>query len=320
MAKGDGGKFNFRGRKFDLSRDHIFYYAEVINDRDPKLTGRVQARIKQLDKDYSDSELPWCFPVLPRFFNVVPKKGEGVRILMYTSDKNKTDINRSYIGPIIGQDQELEYQDKRTSLGTQSDIGATNALLSSDYIKEAKGVYPNPQDVSIQGRDNTDIILTSAKIDLRAGKFEIGNPVKLNRKNPARIQLDLVDINESVANIIADKINLVSYTGTNNPGGGTSFNKLQENGLDTSGSDLQSYLGGDRELTQDNLPIGGVLHPLVYGDRLIEFCKLVQKFVQNHTHPYGQMVPDVATDDSDGIKKISQFNFSSMISHRIRIN
>jgi hypothetical protein len=308
--------FNFRGSKVDGGREHIFYYGEVIDDRDPLSTGRVKVRIKQLDKDYSDSELPWCFPLLPRFFNVVPKKGEGVRILMYTTERVKSDINRSYIGPLIGQDQELEYQDKRTALGTQSDIGAANALKSIDYIKESKGVYPNPQDVSIQGRDNTDIILTSAKIDLRAGKFEIGNPVKLNRKNPARMQLDLVNTNESVANIFADKINLVSYSGQP----GVSFNNLERNGLDSSGSKLQSFLGGDGLLTQDNLPIGGRLHPLVYGDRLIDFCKLVQKFVQNHTHPYGQMTPDVATDGSDGIDKISQFNFSSMISHRIRIN
>jgi hypothetical protein len=308
--------FNFRGRKFDIVRDHIFYYAEVIDDYDPLGTGRIKARIKQLDKDYSDAELPWTFPLMPRFFNVVPKKGEGVRVLQYTIDRNKSDINRSYIGPIIGQDQELEFQDKRTSLGTQSDIGAANALKSTDYVKDAKGVYPNPQDVSIQGRDNTDIILTSAKIDLRAGKFELGNPLKLNRKNPARIQLDLIDVNQSVANIIADKINLISYTGQPV----APFNNLLDEGLDSSGNKLQTYLGGTGKLTTDNLPVGGILHPLVYGDRLVEFCKLVQKFVQNHTHPYGQMVPDVATDDSDGINKITQFNFSSMISHRIRIN
>jgi len=311
-----GKPFNFRGRKFDMTRDHIFYYAEVINARDPLGTGRIQARIKQVDKDYSDNELPWCFPLMPRFFNVVPKKGEGVRILQYTIDKNKADINRSYIGPVIGQDQELKYQDKRTSLGTQSDIGATNALKSTEYIMTAIGVYPDPQDVAIQGRDNADIILTSAKIDLRAGKFVPGNPIELNRVNPARIQLNLMDTNESVANIFADRINLVSYTGQPN----VSFNNLDRNGLDGSGAKLQSYLGGNGGLTQDNLPTGGRLHPLVYGDRLIEFCKLIQKFVQNHTHPYGQMVPDVASDESDGITKISQFNFSSMISHRIRIN
>jgi|TARA_R110002012_G_scaffold26763_8_gene86721 hypothetical protein len=311
--------FNFRGRKFDLTREHIFYYGEVIDDYDPLGTGRVRVRIKQLDKDYSDSELPWCFPLMPRFFNVVPQKGEGVRLLMYTIDKNKSDINRSYIGPLIGQDQQLHFQDKRTALGTQSDVGGTNALKSTDYINSAKGVYASPYDVAIQGRDNADIILTSAKIDLRAGKFVPGNPVELNRDNPARIQLIHVNDKESVATILANTINLVSYTGQNN-GEGTSFNKLQNNGLDSSGSSLQKYLGGNRQLTQDGLPIGGELHPLVYGDRLIEFCKLVQKFVSNHTHPYGQMVPDVATDDSDGITEISKFNFSSMISHRIRIN
>ncbi len=311
--------FNFRGRKFDITRDHIFYYGEVVENYDPEGAGRIKVRIKQLDKDYTNDELPYCFPLIPRFFNVVPKIKEGVRIIMYTIDKNKTDINRSYIGPIIGQDQQLLFQDKKMALGTQSDVGAVDALKSTEYITTAQGVYPKPDDVAIQGRDNADIILTSAKIDLRAGKFVPGNPVELNRDNPARIQLNHVNNKESVATIVANTINLVSYTGQNN-GGGTSFNLLQNNGLDTSGSKLQSYLGGDRKLTQDGLPIGGSLHPLVYGDRLIEFCKLVQKFVSNHTHPYGQMVPDVATDGVDGITEISKFNFSSMISHRIRIN
>lgn len=310
--------FSFRGKITDSAKEHIFYYAEVVDITDPAGAGRIRARIKLVDDVWkTDDSLPWSYPLIPRFFNVVPQIGEGVRLFLYNvSNDPAGTLNRSYIGPILGQDQDLPYQDKRIALGTQSDIGGNRAKKSISFITKAKGVYSDPQDVAIQGRDNADIILTSAKIDLRAGKFVPGNPVELNRSNPARIQLNLVNNKESVANIIADKINLISYTG--NPG--ITFDNLAKAGLDSSGTLLQSFLGGDGELTQDNLPVGGQLHPLVYGDKLIDFCKLVQKFVQNHTHPYGQMVPDVATDESDGIKKISQFNFSEMISHRIRIN
>ena len=310
--------FNFRGNITDSTKEHIFYYAEVVDITDPAGAGRIRARIKLVDDVWkTDDSLPWSYPLIPRFFNVVPQIGEGVRLFLYnvSNDPSGT-LNRSYIGPILGQDQDLPYQDKRIALGTQSDIGGANAKKKIREVTWGGGIYPDPQDVAIQGRDNADIILTSSKIDLRAGKFVPGNPVELNRSNPSRIQLNLVNNKESVANIIADKINLISYTGKP----AITFNNLSDAGLDSSGTLLQSFLGGDGELTQDNLPVGGVLHPLVYGDKLIDFCKLVQKFVQNHTHPYGQMVPDVATDESDGIKKISQFNFSEMISHRIRIN
>ena len=309
-----------RGNLTSPNREHIFHYAEVIDNRDPEGAGRIKARINLVDSGRNSEDLPWCFPLLPRFYNVVPKIGEGVRLLMYGLNKDKSDINRTYIGPLIGQDQDLLFQEKRSALGTQSDIGAENAKKSVETIKTAKGVYPKPGVVSIQGRDNSDIILDSAQVELRAGKFVPGNPIELNRKSPARVQLKLISENESVTNIISDKINLISYTGQPS----LSFDTLQRNGLDSAPGKLQGFLQGNRPVYEDtnsgNLQFPGTLHPLVFGDKLISFLELVQKFVQNHTHPYGQMAPDVATDESDGIKKILEFNFRTMISHRIKIN
>ena len=204
--------FNKRGSLAPSGKEHIFYYAEVRDTNDPAGAGRVRARIKLVDNEAypTDDLLPWSFPLIPRFFNVVPKIGEGVRLFLYnvSHDPSGT-LNRSYIGPILGQDQDLDYQDKKIALGTQSDIGSANAKKAIKYITKAKGVYPDPQDVAIQGRDNADIILTSAKIDLRAGKFVKGNPTELNRSNPVRLQLNHVNKTESVANIVADKINLI---------------------------------------------------------------------------------------------------------------
>ena len=84
-----------RGLKIDFTRDHIFYYGRVVSVNDPAMAGRIKVRIEPDDKDYeTDRDLPYCYPLLPKFFNVVPKEGEAVRVIMYTTNKNKTDINQ----------------------------------------------------------------------------------------------------------------------------------------------------------------------------------------------------------------------------------
>ena len=73
--------FNFRGSINDSAKEHIFYYAEVLDITDDAGAGRIKARIKLVDDVYkTDAELPWSYPLIPRFFNVVPKKGEGVQM------------------------------------------------------------------------------------------------------------------------------------------------------------------------------------------------------------------------------------------------
>ena len=167
-------------------------------------------------------------------------------------------------------------------------------------------------------------MLRPERIDLRAGKFISGRPTELNRDKPSRIQLNhftlpppFFDEYTSTANIISENINLISYTGQP----GVSFDRLSQQGLDSmSGSKLQEYLGGNGDVDGEGVPIGGVLHPLVYGDVLIDFIRLMKKFVSTHTHPYHNHSPDVATSKSDGIQDIMKFNLSKLISHRIRIN
>ena len=296
-----------RGLKIDFSRDHIFYYGKVTSVEDSAMAGRIKVRIVPADKDYEhDSDLPWCYPLIPKFFNVVPKVGEAVRVLMYTTNKNKTDINRGYIGPVIGQPQDLNKDTKLNSLIVGSDIGYGLPMKAPDVIDSAKGIYPQVQDVAIQGRDNSDVILNSREVNLRAGKFISGNPLVLNVGQQPRIQLKSVDNDTSSATIIATKIHLISYEGSP----GVSFDNLDYNGLNigieggTPNTRLQSFLDKRTE-------------PIIYGNRLVNFLTLIKDYITNHEHKDGEGKPISGTGS---LKKIQSYNLEKLKSQNIRIN
>ena len=296
-----------RGLKIDFSRDHIFYYARVVSVEDSAMAGRIKARIVPDDKDYEyDSDLPWCYPLIPKFFNVVPKVGEAVRVLMYTTNKNKTDINRAYIGPVIGQPQNLSKDTKLNSLIVGSDIGYGVPEKAPDKIDLAKGLYPQVQDVAVQGRDNSDIILNKREVNLRAGMQQWYNPFALNTSQQPRIQLKSVDPNTSSATVIATKIHLISYEGTP----AVSFDNLDYHGLNvgieggTPSTKLQSFLDMRTE-------------PIIYGDRLVNFLTLIKDYITNHEHKDGEGKPISGTGS---LKKIQSYNLENLKSENIRIN
>jgi len=299
--------FNYRGLKIDFSRDHIFYYGRVTSVEDSAMAGRIKVRIVPDDKDYEyDSDLPWCYPLIPKFFNVVPKVGEAVRVFMYTTNKNKTDINRGYIGPVIGQPQDLNKDTKLNSLIVGSDIGYGLPMKAPDTIELAKGVYPQAQDVAIQGRDNSDIILNSREVNLRAGKFKSNNPLSMNTGQQPRIQLKSINNDTSSASIIATKIHLISYEGSP----GVSFDNLEYNGLDVGirggipNGNLEMFL---RKRTE----------PIIYGNRLVDFLLLIKDYITNHEHKDGEGKPISGTGS---LKKIQSYNLEKLKSQNIRIN
>tara|TARA_R110000765_G_scaffold225197_2_gene329175 strand:+ start:1200 stop:2102 length:903 start_codon:yes stop_codon:yes gene_type:complete len=295
-----------RGLKIDFSRDHIFYYAKVVSVEDTSMGGRIKARIIPDDKDYEfDSDLPYCYPLIPKFFNVVPKVGEAVRILMYTTNKYKTDINRAYIGPVIGQPQNLLKDTKLNSMVVGSDVGYGEPEEAPEF-GAAVGIYPNVQDVAIQGRDNSDIILNKREVNLRAGKFKDNNPLVLNNVQQPRIQLKSVNDETSSASIIATKINLVSYEGKT----GISFDKLDGKGLNHG---IKS--GVPSNLLETYLDT--VTEPLIYGNLLVDFLTLIKDYITNHEHKDGEGKPISGTGS---LKKIQSYNLENLKSENIRIN
>ena len=52
----------------------------------------------------------------------------------------------------------------------------------------------------------------------------------------------------------------------------------------------------------------------MYGDKLVEFLELLQKYVKLHVHPYHGLKPDQSTITTD----VSGFNLNSLLNKNIK--
>lgn len=100
---------------------------------------------------------------LPPHLNIIPKEGEAIKILYYDAT-NRTQ-NKQYIGPLISQPSKLGYENFHTGRYHTSQVpdGTVSIGASVTQGKDSQGVFPNPKDIAIQGRHNTDIILGMAE-------------------------------------------------------------------------------------------------------------------------------------------------------------
>jgi len=238
--------------------------------------------------------------------------------------------DRFYIGPIISSSIKLNKDNSITALSNFVD-GTSNTAPSIT----PNGVYENKQNVVIEGRENTDIIQRTNEVLIRAGKFKFndkGKPLTFNNTNPGYIQIksdfNIIETNKktnkvttkkgSVTNIVANRINLLSYDGSPNfssekPGMGlTKVTKRDE-----EGNVIANYI--DDEQLEEILKGA---HQLVFGDILVEYLVLMRKALLGHHHNTG-----VACDhDVLGEKEVAQFTFAAeileeaMLSKNIRIN
>jgi hypothetical protein len=153
----------------------LLHIGKVIDASDPQGTGRLLVRIYGTDKLDDDENLMECYPLLPKYLNIMPKEGEAVFIQQFSfteSAKFAQKSQRFWIGPIISQLQYLEGQDYLDAY----------SMLNTGYKTP-------DQSISIQGRENSDLIFKPREVLMRAGKTEITDNLKFNQKNPAYIQL-----------------------------------------------------------------------------------------------------------------------------------
>lgn len=249
----------------------------VIDIEDKGQAGRVLVDIKGVDDKTNKSDKSWAFPFLPKHLQVMPKIGESVFVIKLDLKDTKY-VNRYWVGPIISQPQKLN-KDPHFFSSQAALPSGTVALEDAPQNKpECRGVFPDKSYISIQGRNNSDLIFKNNEVLLRAGQHILNNPLQFNERNAGYIQIKYnSSINETqsngltktnnytIANIVADKINLLTYKGTKN------FPLLDRNQLISN------------ETMSD---IVNNAHPLPYGDILVEFIEAAKAYILNHVHSY----------------------------------
>lgn len=292
---------------------------ELVNDYYNGLRIRVQIEgddvyNKNGITDYS--MLPWCFPLLPKVFQSIPKEGEEVLVFV-TDLMASTTSQRYYIGPIISQPQFNTYCPKKnaTSLIKKSE---EKPLEPMD--EKIDGAFPKPSDVAIIGRGKEDIILRygvdgSSEIELRAGiRGEPKNDLDENAKgniifngvDPAYIQLkhkssltasESLEAN-SVINIVADRINIMSN---------------KDNNIADNIKDKDSLIK-DGKLVE----VMKELQPVPLGDNLFDFLQIVKMAILHHVHPWAGM--EQCGDWGGWIKELEKFPLEKILSNYVRIS
>jgi len=309
-AYGGGSIYNKGSGK--LLETTVFYYGRVISNYDEVGANRIKVRITGVDDTIVDSDLSYAFPMLQKFFHVIPKIGETVMI--FIPDVKNPFIDRMYLGPIISQPQNLQKDNSLFSAKSTLSSGIKQAKPAPFTIPENRGVYPDLNSIALQGRNNSDIILKEKEVIIRAGQFDsataMGDIPNFNLINPSYIQVkhDAVlseanDIGKTqlggVVNVVSDKINLLTHKN------GTPRFRLND----------QDSMVTDKEIQK----IISEAHPLVFGDNLIEFLKIFINAFVNHVHAYPGMKPQDLSGGND-IPKLLEYNLESLLSRNIKIN
>lgn len=280
-----------------LNNNTIIKIGQVESIDDEYAAGRIIARVIG---DRYNSETPYAYPLLPYMMHIKPKVGEAV-LLIYSNTSDSS--QRFYIGPIIHQPQFVNkdvFSDAISLLKGYND----RTLVSVDRIPETRGIYPKNDEIAIMGRKDTDLIFSDNDVRLRCGvhKTNKNNILEsvFNTQTPSFIKLKQHDHKFSnntntTATIVSENINLISTIGT------PEFNV----------TDVNESIS-DEEMAK----IIETAHQLPYGDKLVDFLKLLLKAFNSHTHNYHNLppIPDMTYN------AVNNFNLNDILSKNVKIN
>jgi len=269
------------------------YYGEVTSIEDETDGGRIQVRIQGFDNKTGNDDLPWCYPMLPKFFHVYPQVGEMVRI--FIEDIKYPERSRFWLGSIISQPQKIGFDSIYTSLST-TNFGLTIPEKAPSTYPDAAGVFPLKTDVAIVGKVNTDVILRMNEVHIRAGKHENDNILKLNTKNPATISMvyePTGDSEEYYSSTImmSDKLAILSHNG--NP-----------------------QFKAARVEAKDRERIFAEGHPIARGDVLVEALNIIRQALIGHIHGYSNL----PADKNSVISDLEKINLDAILQKNIVTN
>ena len=280
-------------REDNIQPTRTIYYGEVISIEDSTDGGRIQVKILGLDNKTSNADLPYCYPMLPKFFFVLPQVGEMVRI--FIENIKFPERSRYWMGSVISQPQKIGFDTIYTALST-TNMALTVPEPAPSTYPDADGVYPLIDDVAIVGRVNTDVILRTNEVQIRAGKHEDGNMLKLNVKNPATIDMNFEQQQnnaEFYSNTViqSDKIAIISHDG-----------KPQFKAARLTAEDRQNIFDNG--------------HPMARADVLVEALNIMRNAILTHIHPYS----NVPADKTAIVNSLESINFDAIMQKNIVIN
>lgn len=296
--------------------------AKVVETNDPNNGGRIKVFIDGIDNTSTPiSSLPYAYPLMSRVIHVMPKIGEAVLILMADIKVDKQDTltgNRFWIGPLLTNYQFINYDntDITTILNTKNTF-AINKNIISDPLQGSKfkdrksdeiNIFPvdtttpplkesNLDDVTIVGRNNTDIIQSEGKINLRAGKHNKDKPTQSNNINPVYSVLEYIDEKTPGYSLtVGDEIFLISHKGK------YQFKKvLTRDDVDSLRKNSQSML---------------------YGELTVDYLKTLTEVFLNHIHSHPQEAPTYKDGTKGRINELYEKlqNIENLLAKNVKIN
>lgn len=284
----------YKNEAYKVSDQRSIYYGEVVSIEDDTDGGRIKVKILGLDNKITDlTELPYCYPMLPKFIHLYPKLGEIVRI--FIEDTRYPQRGRFWLGSVISQPHKIEFDSIFTALST-TDRAYTAPEKSPSSFPDADGVYPTKSEIGIVGRINTDIILRDNQLEFRAGKHEDGDVLKLNIKNPASLTMTFEkkedeDYYHSNTVIQSDKIAIISHDG-------------------------EPQFKAARLTTDDRTKIFDEGHPLARADILVEALNIIRRAIIGHIHGYS----GIPADKNSIINDLESIDFEAILQRNIVIN
>lgn len=269
------------------------YWGEVVSIDDPTQGGRIQVRIPELDINIPDENLVYSYPMLPKFFHLYPQVGEVVRI--FIEDTRYPQRSRYWMGSVISQLQKVNFDGVYTALNT-TNIGRGTPDTAISEFPNARGVFPEQNEIALIGKDNTDVILRDKQVEIRAGKHEFNDVLTLNKLNPASLSLTYEKPSgntqtRSTSLLISDKIALISHDG------------------------IPKFKAAEIDEDERNRIIAEG-HPMARADVLAEILEIFRKAILEHIHGY----PKLPADKSGAIIDLENIDLESFLQKNIVIN
>lgn len=215
----------------DKSLKKIMFPAEVVNNQDPQMLGRIRAypldqNTRAVLEGYSFNPAtdtwgpkdPFVqLPLLPMFLSQVPEVGERVNLIYQNSFYPFQDqyyVQGAFSTPMSLPFENIQAANKYTSLGDR--VLSTLSVKNKDgsYKNEKSyGVFPEPGDNALLGRGAADVIVRRNSVILRAGKtkrFDT-NKLPIGNTNRAFVQVSNFD-----STIVSKKTQTLIKLGTAN--------------------------------------------------------------------------------------------------------